>query len=67
MFIPSRREGFFSGGVDGNDNLYCRYNVENGNNRINVYTRLQEQRQTALTTGQIRLGLSNLKEYHATV
>ena len=45
-FIPSRRQGFFAGGVDGNDNIYCRYNVENGNNRVNVYTRLQEQRAT---------------------
>ena len=46
MFIPSRRQGFFAGGVDGNDDIFCRYNVENANNRINVFCRLQEQRAT---------------------
>ena len=61
-FIPSRRQGFFAGGVDGNDNIYCRYNVENGNNRVNVFCRLQEQRSTPTITGWNLFGENSINK-----
>ena len=45
-FIPSRRTGHFSGGVDGNDSIYCFYSVDTGNNRVSISCYLSEQRST---------------------
>ena len=43
-FIPSRRTGHFSGGVDGNDSIYCYYSIDTANNRITVVCYFSEQR-----------------------
>jgi len=43
-FIPSRRTGHFSGGVDGNDSIYCYYSIDTANSRISITCYLSEQR-----------------------
>jgi len=45
-FIPSRRTGHFSGGVDGNDSIYCYYSIDTANSRISITCYLSEQRAT---------------------
>jgi len=44
QFINSSREIYFAGGVDGNDSLYCYYNVRSGDIELVVYN--SEQRAT---------------------
>jgi len=45
-FIPSRRTGHFSGGVDNNDSIYCYYSIDTDNSRISITCYLSEQRAT---------------------